>query len=114
MTPFEGAWIAHEGNSSAVLEYSRVYYSTIVIASQPVRVPFPELSFTASSWLTPIHLLPIVPQKQKNLSQNACRGIAILGHAPPIPALSFVLHSRAKAEVGCGFLSAGRKYYLDW
>jgi len=35
MTPFEGALIAHEGNSSALLEYSRVYQTSIVFATQP-------------------------------------------------------------------------------
>ncbi len=40
-----------------------------------------------------------------SLSENACRRIAILGQVSPLPALSFVLHSRAKAEVGRRFLS---------
>ena len=33
MTPFERILVAHEGNSSAVFEYRRVYYTTSVFAT---------------------------------------------------------------------------------
>jgi hypothetical protein len=40
-----------------------------------------------------------------SLSENACRRIAIPGQVSPLPTLTFVLHSREKAEVGRKFLS---------
>jgi hypothetical protein len=41
----------------------------------------------------------------RNLSENARRGIAILGHVPPISTLSFVVQSKEKAKVGDQVLS---------
>ncbi len=41
----------------------------------------------------------------RNLSGNARLRIAILGQAPPISTLSFVVHTREKAEVSRRFLS---------
>ncbi len=38
MTPFERIGIAHEGNSSALLEYRRVYLTTSVFATQPQAI----------------------------------------------------------------------------
>ena len=40
-----------------------------------------------------------------NSSQNARRRIAILGHAPPIPTLRFVVQSKEKGKVGPKILS---------
>jgi hypothetical protein len=37
MTPFERTRMAHAGNSSAVLEYSRVYQSTGMFATEPLQ-----------------------------------------------------------------------------
>lgn len=39
------------------------------------------------------------------LSENTCRRIALLGHVPPFPTLSFVVHSGGKAEVLLKILS---------
>jgi hypothetical protein len=55
MTPFERALIAHEGNSSAVLEYSRVYQSIIVFATQPNE---PISTYGVQNFCTPVLVLP--------------------------------------------------------
>jgi hypothetical protein len=38
VTPFQRILLIHEGNSSAVLEYRRVYHTASIFATQPVAV----------------------------------------------------------------------------